>query len=168
MLTLVIERTRKLDRQIASRNTRECLAAAAVTVFFGWLAWRAPGLLERVGWTITAASGIWIVFYILRFGGGPGRPDRSASVAAYAALLAQGYDRQIRLLRNVKYWYLLPIWVGVATGMVGTWLRMHTPGWVLAVTLGSITATFALIWALNEIWGVRYLKRLKAQLPRND
>ncbi|MGD0616933.1 MAG: hypothetical protein ABSB67_04650 [Bryobacteraceae bacterium] len=168
MLTLVIEKTRKMDRQIAIRNTRECLAAAAVTIFFGWFAWRAPGSIERIGWTITALSGIWIAFYILRFGKGPGQPDRTASVMAYSSLLAENYDRQIRLLRNVKYWYLLPIWVGMAIGMVGASLRTHEQAWVLAVKLSSVTATFAFIWALNEWWGVRYLRRLKEQLPRNN
>jgi hypothetical protein len=168
MLTLVIERTRKLDRQIASRNTREYLAAAAVTILFGWFARRAAGFIERIGWTITAASGIWIALFLHRFGAGPGQPDRTATVAAYAAVLAENYDRQIRLLRNVKYWYLLPIWIGIATGIAGAWLRTHMPFWVPAVKLGTITLTFAFIWALNEIWGVRYLERLKAQLPRND
>jgi hypothetical protein len=169
MLTLVIEKTRKMDRQIASRNARECLAAAAVTIFFGWLAiWHAPTAIERIGWTITALSGIWIAFYILRFGKGPGQPDRTASVMAYASVLAENYERQIRLLRSVKYWYLLPIWVGMAIGMTGVWLRLHTPAWVLAVKLGSVTATFAFVWALNEWWGVRYLKRLKAELPQSN
>jgi hypothetical protein len=168
MLTLVIERTRKLDRQIASRNTRECLVAAGVALFFAWVAWRVPDALGRAGWTIAAASMIWAAFYVLRFGAGPGSPDRSASVAAYAALLAENYDRQIRLLRTVKYWSLLPLWVGLAMGTAGGWLRLHAPVWVLVVELALITAPLVLVWALNEIWGVRYLERLKAQLPRND
>jgi hypothetical protein len=37
---------------------------------------------------------------------------------------------------------------------------------VLALAL--ITAVLALVWALNEIRGVRHLERLKGQLPRND
>ena len=168
MLTLVIERTRKLDRQIASRNTRECLVAGAVAIFFAWMAVRVPGMMERAGWTIAAASMVWAAFYLLRFGAGPGRPDRSASVAAYTALLAKNYDRQIRLLRTVKYWSLLPLWIGLAIGTAGGWLRLHAPAWVLIVELALITAVLALAWALNEIWGVRYLKRLKAELPRND
>lgn len=168
MLTLVIERTRKLDRQIASRNTRECLVAAAVAIFFVWVAWRTDGAMGRIGWTMAAASMIWSAFYVLRFGTGPGKPDRSASVAAYTALLAENYDQQIRLLRTVKYWSLLPLWVGLAIGTTGGWLRLHAPVWVLAVELVPISAALALVWALNEWWGVRYLERLKAQLPRND
>jgi hypothetical protein len=52
--------------------------------------------------------------------------------------------------------------------MTGVWLRLHTPAWVLAVKLGSVTATFVFIWVLNEWWGVRYLKRLKAKLPQSN
>jgi hypothetical protein len=167
MLTLVIERTRKLDRQIASRNTRESLVAAAMAIFFAWLALR-PGTIERVGWTITAASLILAIFYVRRFGSGPDSLDRIGSVATYTALLAANYDRQIRLLRTVKYWSLLPLWVGLTIGTTGGWVRLHAPVWVLVVQLAFITAGLAAVWALNEIWGVRYLEKLKAELPRND
>lgn len=167
MLTVVIERTRKLDRQIASRNTREAGAALLLIAIFAVLAWHAPGWIDRIGWGLTSASGVWIVYYMRRFGAGPGRPDRDASVAAYTAVLEAGYDKQIQLLRTVKYWYLLPMWCGIAVAVVGQWLRTHqTPPAVLG--MGIVTAGFIGVWILNERYGVRYLERLKAELPRND
>ncbi len=166
MLTLAIERTRKLDRQIAARNTRESLIAALMAAYFAWLAWR-PGTLERIGWSIAAASLAMGAFYVRRFGSGPGSLDRVISLNAYTSLLAENYDRQIRLLRTVKYWSLLPLWVGLTIGTTGGWMRIHAPVWVLGVELGAITAGLAGVWALNEIWGVRHLRRLKAELPRN-
>ena len=167
MLTLVIERTRKLDRQIASRNTREVWGAVLVVLIFAVMAWRAPGLIERIGWGITSASGVWIVYYLLRTGAGPGRPERDASVAVYTAVLEAGYDRQIRLLRTVKYWYLLPMWSGIAVAVAGQWLRTDDTGAALR-GMGIVTVGFVGVWILNERYGVRRLERLKAQLPRND
>jgi len=167
MLTLVIERTRKFDRQIASRNTREICAALLVIATFAVMAWHAQGLVERLGWAITSASGVWIIFYMLRRGTGAGRPDRDASVAAYTAVLAEGYERQIRLLRTVKYWYILPLWIGMAVASVGQWLRA---GSVVgpAIGLGISSAVCIGVAILNERYGVRYLERLKEELPRND
>jgi len=171
MLTLVIERTRKLDRQIAGRNTREVCGALFVAIVFAVMAWNAQGEIERLGWAITAASGIWIAYYILRFGAGPGRVDREASVASYTAVLAEGYERQIRLLKTVKYWYILPQWIGVTVAMLGSWVRLGGSamaaigpalGWAFA------SAVCVAVWMLNERYGVRCLVRLKAELPRND
>ena len=42
MLTMVIERTRKFDRQILLRNVREYVGAFIVTGVFAWFAWKAP------------------------------------------------------------------------------------------------------------------------------
>jgi len=167
MLTVAIERTRKFDRQIASRNTRELCGALVVMVLFAVMAWRAQGLVERIGWIITSASGVWVAFYMLRHGAGPGRPDRDASVAAYTAVLAENYDRQIRLLRNVKYWYLLPMYCGIAVATFGQWLRTHLTAPAL-LGMGIVTAGFVGVWIMNERYGVRKLEQLKAELPRND
>lgn len=167
MLTLVIERTRKVDRQIAARNTREICAALLVMVVFAIMAWHAGGWIERIGWTITSASGVWIVFYLMRHGKGPGRPDRDASVAAYTAVLAEFYDRQIRLLRSVKYWYILPMYCGIVVAALGQWLRWHDTAAKL-LSMSIVTAGCIGVAILNERYGVRRLEQLRAELPRND
>jgi membrane protein YdbS with pleckstrin-like domain len=167
MLTLVIEKTRTFDRQIAVRNALECMAAAFVVGLFAWFAWTAPNAIMRAGMAIVAFSGVWIAFYILRYGGGPGRLDPGMDLSAYNRLLAESYDQQIRLLRRVKYWYLLPPYLGILVGNVGVWQRLASEGqnpWVSLLGLGLVTAIFVGIWILNERYAVRRIERLKQEL----
>jgi hypothetical protein len=167
MLTMVIERTRSFDRRIAVRNAIECAAAILVVGVYGWAAWNAPSALEKAGNAIVAASAIWIAYYILRFGSGPRALDPGVNLNAYNQLLKEGYEQQIRLLRNVKYWYLLPPYVGVLVASVGLWLRLHGQGQSprgAVVSVAAVTVVFVLVWILNEVYGVRYLERLKREL----
>ena len=167
MLTLVIEKTRSFDRRIAVRNAIEYSAAAVVTVLFAWFAWRAPTLPERIGLSVVAASGVWITFYLIRFGSGPKPLDPGVSVNAYRQLLSENYDQQIRLLRSVKYWYLLPPYLGLLIANLGFWLRIKESGtapWVALTTMGIVTGVFVLVWMANEFLGVRHVEHLKRDL----
>jgi hypothetical protein len=167
MLTMVIERTRRFDRQILLRNVREVVAAFMVTGIFAWFAWRAPSGLEKIGDAIVAASGIWIAFYVTRFGSGPKALDPGVNLNAYSQLLRENYDRQVRLVRSAKFWYLLPMYAGLAVLSFGMWLRLHDAGQSgrpAVVSMVIITAGFGFVWALNEVWAVRYLEKLKREL----
>jgi hypothetical protein len=170
MLTLVIEKTRTFDRQIAVRNAVECIAAALVVAMFGWFALKAPNEIVRIGMIVVALSGIWIAYYILRYAGGPKNLDPGMDLSAYGRLLRENYDQQIRLLRRVKYWYLLPPYVGIVIGNIGLWVQLTSEGRNLGVRLASlagfifVTALFAGVWVLNERHGVRHIERLKKEL----
>lgn len=170
MLTLVIERTRRFDRQIAMRNSIECIAAALVVGMFAWFAWKAPNEIIRAGMAMVALSGVWIAFYILRYGGGPKPLDPGMDLSAYPRILEESYERQIRLLRRVKYWYLLPPYIGLVVGSVGLWSQLASEGkslWAGFASLldfGVTTVVFAFVWILNERYGVRKLERLRDEL----
>lgn len=167
MLTMVIEKTRKFDRRILLRNVREVVAAAIVSGVFAWFAWEAPSGLERIGDAIVAASGVWTAFYMLRFGSGPGALDPGMNLNAYGQLLHESYDRQMRLARSVKYWYLLPMYVGMAVVSLGVWLRLHGAGhsgWPAFVSMAIITVACGAVWILNGVYAVRCLEKLKREL----
>ena len=102
MLTLVIERTRSFDRRIAIRNVTECLAAALVTGIFGWFAWKAPNGISRAGMAIVALSGVWIAYYILRYGGGPKRLDPGMDLCQYGRLLREEKANNSRCCLSAK------------------------------------------------------------------
>jgi hypothetical protein len=170
MLSLVIEKTRSFDRRIAVRNIIECLAAAFVFYLFSFFAWKAPNAVTRAGMAIVALSGVWIAYYIMHFGAGPKQLDPGMDLSRYSDLLRENYDQQIRLLRRVKYWYLLPPYVGIIVGNLGVWVQLTAEGQNLGVRLASlaalpfITAFFAGVWILNERYGVRHIERLKGEL----
>lgn len=170
MLALVIEKTRAFDRRITGRNVAEVAAAAFVFCIFAFFAWKAPNLTIRAGAAIVALSEVWIAHYILRFGTGPKRLDPGMELGRYSDLLRENYDQQIRLLQRVKYWYLLPPYVGMVVGNVGLWLQATAEGKPLAIRLASlaglplVTAIFAGVWVLNEKYGVQHLQKLKREL----
>jgi hypothetical protein len=167
MLASVIEKTRTLDRMVAARNMRECLAGVFVAGFFAWAAWSAPSVLERIGMTIVSLTGAWYAYYLPRHGKGPRQLDPSANLTAYRALLREGYDQQIRLVRSVKYWAMLPAYVGFLIAKIGTGMRLAVEGknpWANVSSVAIVTALFVAVWFLNEFRSVPRLQRQKDDL----
>jgi hypothetical protein len=167
MLVMAMKRVNRFDRTIKLRNWRESIAGVVVTIWFAWIAWRSPNGLTRAGNALVAASGLWYVFCMWRYGheARPSAPDRS--LADYQRALLRKYDYQIRLLKNVKYWYLLPPYAGLLLASAGILMddaaKGHpaSPQWV---AMAIYTAVFAAVWWLNEAYAVRKLSRARAGL----
>lgn len=167
MLAMAIKRVNRFDRTIKLRNLRESGAGLVVAVLFAWIAWHSPAALARTGNALVAASGLWYAFGMWRYGreARPAAPDRS--LADYQRALLRKYDYQIRLLKNVKYWVLLPPYAGLLLASAGNLMgdaakgRPAGPQWV---AMGIYTAVFATVWWLNEVYAVRALSRGRAGL----
>ena len=145
----------------------ESVSALAVTVFFAAMAARAPDILQRTGLLIVAGSGLWIIAFLLRFGRASVPPDPAQELSQYRRALVERYDREIRLLKSVKYWYLLPPWIGLLIGSAGVMLHRYRNGrlgWYDFIAPGIYTAFFALVWWLNEIHGVTHLQAERARV----
>jgi hypothetical protein len=167
IMAMVQRKTRAFDRMIAVRNLTECAAAGLVMVFFAYIAFRAGDALTRAGAIVVAAGGAWIIFYLLRYGTASAGVDPSRDSAGYARALLERYDRQIRLLKSVKYWYLLPMYAGLLIMSAGGLLRNTKSGilgWRDFAGPAFYTAVFAFVWWLNEVHGVRLLRRQRARL----
>jgi len=167
MLTIAMERADRFDRTIKSRNLRECVCAAVLTAMFAFIAWKSPNALARAGNLVVAASGLWIAFCMLRYGREAPSPAPDGSLADFRQALLRKYDHQIRLLKNVKYWYLLPPYVGLLMASAGV-VRAHSadgqPAWPQLIAPAIYTAVFGFIWWLNEGPGVKKLERERARL----
>lgn len=167
MLAIAIRRTKQFDRTIRIRNWVECGAAVLVTAFYTAAAWKAANLLLRAGYTLVAAGGPWIIFYMLRHGRESSVPAPDLSLAGFQQALLRKYDHQIRLLKNVKFWYLLPFFAGLLLASAGGMLARaaeHHPVWPEFVAVAVYTAVFAGIWWLNEGYAVGRLRRARARL----
>jgi hypothetical protein len=167
MRKIVLKKTEKFDRTIRRRNIQETVAAAIVAIFFTFIAWAQRNAIERAGSIILVASALWIVYYIWRRGAGPPDPDPDQTLEGYQRALIRKYDHQIRLLRNVKFWYLLPFYVGLLTGSVGLLKEQVEKGasiWFAVLYPLFYTLFFAFVWWLNEVYGVRKLERMRAQV----
>lgn len=168
LLAVVERKTRRFDHMIGTRNLVECAAAALVAMIFSYQAYAASANgLSRAGDGMVAAGAAWVIYYVIRYGRGPARPDPSQDLARYVAALTAQYDHQIGLLATVKYWYLLPLYAGLLVGTVGRFLERARDG-----TLGvqhlleplTYTTVVALVWWLNEAKGVARLKAERMRL----
>jgi hypothetical protein len=166
LLALVQKRMWHFDRMIAVRNTVESIAAGLVAASFGWLGLRAHDPLMKVGFFIVAAGAAWIIYYLVRYGNISVSADPSQSLADYRHALAERYDHQIRLLKTAKYWYLLPIYVGLLITSVALFLQQgwRTAGWWDFEMPALYTIAFAAVWWLNEVYSVGRLRRERARL----
>jgi hypothetical protein len=167
MLAFVQRRTDRFDRAMAVRNWIECVAAGVLVAIFGFSALRPGDALVRAGSLVIAASTAWIIFYLLRYGRGPRDVDPSLDLRGYAQALVHRYDHQIKLLKSVKYWYLLPPYVGLLLGTVGILrdkARTGALSWSDSILPMFYTAVFAAIWWLNEVYSVRRLRAERAKV----
>jgi hypothetical protein len=167
MLVLVQRKTSRFDRMIALRNRMECIAAGTVVAMFGFFAFRAHNTLVRTGCLVIAASAAWIIFYILRYGKGPSSVDPSLDLLGYTRALTNRYDYQIKLLKSVKYWYLLPPYLGLLLGTAGVfqeWAKAGILRWTDFISPAIYTAVYAAVWWLNEVYSVGRLRKERAKL----
>lgn len=167
MLVLVQRKTSRFDRMIALRNGMECIACGAVVAIFGFFAFKAHNTLVRTGCLVIAASAAWIIFYILRYGKGPSSVDPSLNLMGYTKALASRYDYQIRLLKSVKYWYLLPPYLGLLLATAGVfqeWAKAGPLRWIDFIWPAIFTAVYAAVWWLNEVYSVGRLREERAKL----
>jgi hypothetical protein len=153
----------RFDRTIRLRDLRETAGGLIVAAIFVWFAVHDRTWLERAAHGWLAACGVWIAFYIRRYSNISRRPVPEQNLLAYQAQLLDRYDRQIRLLKTARYWYILPFWAGLvcsaAAGMART-------GDVFRFGLVAICVTAlnaSLVW-LNEAIGVAYLLTMRRQL----
>ena len=167
MRKIVMARMEKFDRVIRKRDIRETVAALVVAAFFTYAAWRKTNALTLAGSVIIVASALWTIYYIWRHGTEPSDPNPDQTLAGYQRALARKYDHQIRLLRNVKFWYLAPMYVGLLFGSAGM-LKEHaekgTLKWPDALGPLFYTLVFAVVWWLNEVHTVRKLQRMRTKL----
>ena len=163
MLELVEKQMQHFDRKITTRNLREYIGGALVAIIFLWIAFHSPTPLIRAGALLVVASGLWIIFYLRSYGDRP--PDPSQNLADYQLALLERYDRQIRLLKSVKMWYLLPMYIGLMVMSFGL-AKQHSAAFVWSDLLAPAiyTAVFAVIWWLNEVSAVKRLRNDRAKL----
>ena len=169
VLATVQKRIKKFDRMIFMRNLRECAASLIVSAVFFWMALQIREPWQRAGAWILVVSGLFITFTLIRYGRSGKDPDAGSNLIDYISALMNRYDQQVRLLKNVKYWYLLPMYIGLVSLTIGKVLQESRAGavkWpVLAMPI-VYTVLFAWIWWLNEVRAVERLQRCNEKLLR--
>jgi hypothetical protein len=156
-------KTRGFDRTIRYRDLRESAGGLVVTVIFLWFAFHDRSALELVAHLWLAGCGVWVMGYLWRYSKATRQPAPEQALVAYQQQLVERYDRQIRLLKSAKYWYILPFWAGLlfdayaAVARTGRWSAF-------GLEVGIVTLINAGLWWLNEGPGVRYLRKERQNL----
>jgi hypothetical protein len=143
----------KFDRTVYWRNFREYAAGGFMIAWFLWLSG------DRSKWNLTI-PGLLAVSFVMLYLWRSHRKRRQAldpaiDLNSYRAALLERYDRQIRLLSTVKYWYVLPLYAWMVS--VGIMVPVNLPGGAPAY-FTAITLFAAFIVWLNESYGVRKLR----------
>ena len=152
------ERVEKFDRRIYWRNFREYAAGVLTLAWFGWVASVSPE--RRPVMLLGIAAVLFVMTYLWRSSRGLSKLDPSADARSYQRVMLERYDLQIRLLRKVKYWYVLPLYLWMLAVVVT--LPSRLPGGRLGAFL--VFTLFALFVAwLNESYGVKKLRQARIE-----
>jgi hypothetical protein len=161
----VEKRARDFDRTIRFRDMRETGAGLLVAALFLWMAIHDRTPLQRAAHLWLAMCGVWIAYYLRRYARISHKPAPEQTLLAYRQGLLDRYDRQIRLLKSAKYWYILPFWTGL---MLSAYAYLDRTGDALrfCVMVGFMTLLNGGLWWLNEVAGVRWLRNRQRRVSQ--
>lgn len=119
-------RARKLRRTVFWRDVREVLAALFVVPVFIYMAAKAPPHVAA-GAYACAACALGVAAFLVVDRLRQPQPARDASPADHLREALAGVEHQVWLLRNVFWWYLLPLDIGMAALVAGMFVDMPLP-----------------------------------------
>ncbi|MBL8227205.1 MAG: hypothetical protein JNL98_01955 [Bryobacterales bacterium] len=156
LIDSMAERMKQFDRRVFWRNFREYAAGIVLVPVFLKVTLEGKTALEVAAGAFSVLSVLFVMCYLWRTQQQQKPLDPSLDLRDYQAALLARYDRQIALLKSVRYWYVLPLWASaitlVAVKARDPWSR-RVGGFAAAMTLLSA----GVVW-LNEVYGVRKLR----------
>ncbi len=141
----------RFDHTLFRRNAREYGAGIVLlVVFLGQLVMGN----DRIGALVGICSVGFVMGYLWWKHRGLRPLDPAADGIAYKAALLARLDDQIRLLRSVTNWYLLPLSLPTLWQAVHVWQKSS---WAAVASLVVVAAVFAFVRWLNLTAGVNAL-----------
>ena len=148
----------RFDQTLFWRNAREYAAGIVLlVVFLGQLVMGN----DRVGALVGIGSVGFVLGYLWWKHRGLHPLDPASDAIAYKAALLARVDDQIRLLRSVTYWYLLPLSLPTLWQAVQVWDKSP---WAAVLSLAVVGALFAFLRWLNVTAGVGALLATRANV----
>jgi len=141
------------------------LIFAPLTAFAAWKAY--PLFLMQLGyliWTalfVTGAVVAWIAARKSRILLGI-----DSSIVEYHRELQQLYERRIRFLRSIKYWFSIPFIIGMYLVLSPIAGRILEKPWNLFLVVGLMLLFWFAVWYQNDVSGVKRLEARKSEIDR--
>jgi hypothetical protein len=133
-----IARLRRLRRIVFWRDLREILAAAVVSPIFAWAGWglqmHGGPLAARLS-IVLILAGLLLIVAVLLWARRP-RSAAASSVGDRLRVELIYIDRQLAILRQVAWWYVGPVLLGVD---------------LLVVTARGARSTFAIVYVVATL-----------------
>jgi CubicO group peptidase (beta-lactamase class C family) len=159
-ITAMKRKTKSFDRAIFWRDFRESLAAIFLVIWFGGTFFTVSALLAKIGCVIIVLASVFICWYPLHQKRRVAKPAPDAPMAQALQCELRKVEVQIRLLRSILWWYLLPLGVGVLVFYFGGQRSLSSNiGFSLFVT-----ALYAFIYWLNQRTVEKSLLPLKHEI----
>jgi len=137
---------KKFEKKIKTRNNREICAAIAVIAIFGYYALLIPSILGKLGAIWTIGYGIWVIYKLKKVETKQPGFDLEQSIKQQLIEYQKYVKTERRLLKNILYWYLLPILPGMVLFVLGTGTE-----WSSLLIVSSITLiVFIAVYLLNQ------------------
>jgi|EndMetStandDraft_5_1072996.scaffolds.fasta_scaffold05070_3 hypothetical protein len=155
---LLLTQVWRFDHKVFWRNFREYAVGLVLLVIFAGQVILGPD--RRTG-AVGFACVAFVLLYLWWKHRRLGPLDPTADIATYRAALLERYDAQIRLLRTMPYWYLMPLFVPMLSVAASAWHR--SPGAVWAVLAVTAAAYLFIAW-LNVRVGVGVLLSARTKI----
>lgn len=148
LLKIINTQMSAFDSKIQSRDHLEIAAVALIVIIFGILFFTVQSWWMKLGcWTLVF-SGICIAFKLYT----TQKQENGNQLSFNKSLRKQLHDeldkvqRQKKLLKNVFWWYLLPIFTGLVFFTIG----LNVAVTLKIVYLAIMTVVYAWIWKMNQ------------------
>ncbi len=143
LISRIRQRALELETIVKRRDRIETWSALIVFPVFTWVSVVGRFTVSRIGSGILAAACLFIPIWLL-LARRPA-PDPSLPLCTALAMERARVEGQVRLLKNVVWWYLLPLGLGVVLFLAGPW----SSPWQLTAIILSVGALYGWIYRLN-------------------
>jgi hypothetical protein len=167
IVRLVQEKQRSLQDLVRGQNLAEYILALGFAPLTALAAWIVAEPLIQLGYlilTVTLVAGTVVMWVSERRTRTTHQFD--LSVRENQRLLLHSYDRRIRLLRSVKYWYAMPLFFGASLVLIPIALRTLPGLWGILLPFGLMLGAWIAIWHMNDVRRVGDLQQRKDEVQR--
>lgn len=164
------QKMRQFNRILFWRDLRELVACLIVIGWSGafFCVYRHENtVLTQIGYVVLLLTGILIAVKLFAARRSKRAFGHPASVREFLSGELDQVDRQIRLLKTVLWWYLLPLFCGIFLVVIGAELKsMRGIESVVAnaICWPTMGLVFWFIYRLNQRAVVKYLAPIRAEL----
>jgi hypothetical protein len=164
MIRLVQEKGKSFQDVVREQNRGEYLLALALGPLTALAAWKANTAIFQIGYlllTVTLIAGCTVTWLYHRKE--RSLADAGSSVREYHRQLLDVYDRRIRFLKSVKFWYAIPLLSGASMVLFPLWTRNGNL-WVLWMPVTLMVLVWVGMWHFNDVRRVGQVRRKRHEV----